>query len=300
MINRAPWIFFSFFLARLIHLCAFLFRRGIRHPSGACCVTTTEEAQYRVSTFTCWSACHSWVINQNVVNSPKSGTWEFENQWLVMFCGHAICAGLCAQELSPAALVVCMCVSESLWQRTGINIDCSVFLCVFTYESCGLGLCQRGPPPAVRQAEALALVCAGLVSPVSEETLTNNVRKHTSSSAHVFALISNMPVLYRVSCGTCRARAGCLSAGESWEQERQQVRGRRAFEMAGLSLRLRSTYLQQSQKGILNVPHAALLRNKNWFGSQRVSNMCKVGHVECMGYSASTQLPCAKPCCSHH
>lgn len=50
------------------------------------------------------------------------------------------------------------------------------------------------------------------------------------------------------------------------------------------------------EKGISILPYSALLRNKNWFDSQRACSMCKVGHVECMGPFTRTLPPSATPC----
>lgn len=99
------------------------------------------------------------------------------------------------------------------------------------------------------------------------------------------ALISNMPALYHVSCGMCRARAGLFACW--WKLRAWEATSSRQMHFLS-RLSAGTPNVCSSQRGNLNIPHSALLRNRNWFGSQGASSMRKVEHVECMGYFTTT------------
>lgn len=166
----------------------------------------------------------------------------------------------------------------------------AVFVCVYMWIILFWDCASKNLAQPQNLAEVLTLVHDTLVSPMNKETLANNVHKPISSSAHFFSLsffffllhwsqICLRCITFPVVCaGLGRA---CLPAGESREQRRQQVRGRCTFfrgSPAGIP------NVCSSQRGILNIPHSVLLRNRNWFGSQGANSVCKVEHVECMGY----------------
>lgn len=106
--------------------------------------------------------------------------------------------------------------------------------CVFTCESFHFwGCASKILAQPQNLAEVLTLVHDTLVSPVNKETLTNNVHKPISSSAHFFFFLlhwSQICLRYITFPVVCAGLGqACLPAGESWEQERQQVRGRCTF-----------------------------------------------------------------------